>query len=31
MKLRENSENEADGMDISQHGETAYPDMSNEQ
>jgi ammonium transporter, Amt family len=30
MRLRENPQMESDGMDITQHGETAYPDMSAE-
>jgi Amt family ammonium transporter len=30
MKLRESPQAEEDGMDITQHGETAYPDMSND-
>jgi len=30
IKLRENETVEEDGMDVSQHGESAYPDMSNE-
>ena len=30
LRLRENAEDESDGMDITQHGETAYPDMTND-
>jgi len=30
IRLRENETVEEDGMDFSQHGESAYPDMSNE-